>query len=90
MTTVQTRIREIANKEGFEVTPTRNGKPVKLTTNGILGPWPNRNKTRGTHSAKDFRDKFEEAYPGYSCDILEGSGTKAHGNTKLKQVRDTY
>jgi hypothetical protein len=52
--------------------------------------WPHRNKTKETHSVTDFRDKFKKAYPGYSCDVLEWDGSKAHGNTKLKQVRKNY
>jgi hypothetical protein len=91
MTTVQTRVREISNKEGFDIIiVTRNGKPVKTTRNGVLGPWVHRNKTRDTHSVSDFRVKFEQAYPGYSCDVMDGTGRKAHGNMFLKQVRATY
>ena len=56
----------------------------------FAAPWKHRNKTRDTHSVSDFRDKFKEAYPGYSCDVMDGKGGKAHGNTLLKQVRATY
>ena len=91
MTTVQTRVREISNKEKFDLTATRNGKPIKLTRNGVLNKaWPHRNKTKETHTVTDFQEKFKKVYPGYSCDVLEGDGSKAHGNTKLRQVRGTY
>ena len=91
MTTVQTRVREISNKEQFDLTVTRNGKPIKLTRNGVLKTaWPHRNMTKETHSVTDFQEKFEKVYPGFSCDVQEGNGSKAHGNTKLKQVRATY
>ena len=90
MTTVQTRAREISNKEGFEISVKRRGKYVKPTQNGVLGPWPHRNKTRGNYTAKDFREKFEAAYPGYSCDILSADGTAAHGNAALENIRSAY
>ena len=91
MTTVLTRLREINNKEGFDVWDVRrHGKIVRVTNNGVLGPWPHRNRTRDTHTVKDFRDKFAAAYPGYTCNVREGSGTLAHGNKSLKQVRATY
>jgi hypothetical protein len=91
MTTVKTRVREISNKEEFDLLVTRNGKPIRPTRNGVLkSAWPHRNQTRDTHSVTDFREKFKKAYPGYSCDVLEGDGSKTHGNTKLKQVRATY
>lgn len=88
MTTVQKRVREISNKEGFDLIATRNGKPINPTKNGVLKrAWPRRNKTPDTHSVTDFRQKFEKVYPGYSCDVLNKGGGKAHGNTKLRQVR---
>ena len=92
MTTVQTRVREISNKEGFDITATgKTGKPLKLTKNGVLKkPWPHRNKTPGTHTVKDFREKFGDVHPGYSCHVLKGNGSQAHGNMLLKQVRATY
>ncbi len=90
MTTVQTRVREISNKEGFDIIVTRNGKPVKVTRNGVLGPWPHRNKSKDTRTVTEFREKFSDAYPGHSCDVLDGNGAKAHGNMLLKQVRATY
>jgi hypothetical protein len=90
MTTVQTRVHEIWNKEGFMVAVTRNGKPVNIHRNGTIGPWPHRNKTRETHSVSEFKEKFEATYRGYSCDVLYANGTAVHGNTRLIAVRATY
>lgn len=90
MTTVQTRSREISNKEGFEISVVRRGRPVKPTKNGILGPWPHRNMTRSKYTVQYFREKFEAAYPGYSCEVLSGNGKAAHGNHTLGNIRDTY
>jgi hypothetical protein len=91
MTTVLTRISEIKEKEGFDVWNIRRGtRLVRVTSNGVLTAWPHRNKTRDTHTVKDFRDKFAAANPGCTCDVLDGSGNVAHGNTLLRQVRATY
>jgi hypothetical protein len=91
MTTVLTRLREINNKEGFDVWNIRlRGKIVRVTKNSVLGAWPHRNRTKDTHTVKDFREKFASAYPGYTCSVLEGSGAIARGNKSLKQVRATY
>jgi hypothetical protein len=74
MTTVLTRISEIKQKEGFDVwNIKRNGKVVRVTNSGVLRAWPHRNKTRDTHTVKDFRAKFAAANPGCSCDVLDGT-----------------
>jgi len=91
MTTVLTRISEIKQKESFDVwNVRRNGKLVNVAKSSVLNAWPHRNKTRDTHTVKDFRKKFAEANPGCSCDVLDGNGNVAHGNSLLRQVRATY
>jgi hypothetical protein len=90
MTTVSTRIREIANREHFDIVVTRNGRDIDVRRNGVLGPWPHRNKTGDTRSVAEFRQKFEKAYPGYSCDVLEGTGKAATGQKFLSAIRATY
>jgi hypothetical protein len=91
MTTVLTRLHEIKSREGFDIWNIRqHGRIVKVTKNGILVAWPHRNRTRDSHTVKDFREKFFVANPGCTCDVLEGNGAVAHGNKLLKQVRATY
>lgn len=90
MVMLQTRVREISNKEGFDLTVFRGRQAVNLRRNGVIGAWPHRNKTRDTYTVSDFRAKFAETYPGYVCDVLEGGGMVAHGNRSLGQVRATY
>ena len=90
MTTVQTRVHEIWNKEGFMISVKRDDQPVNIYRNGVIGPWPHRNKTRATHSVTEFQAKFEATYPGYSCDVLNANGAAAHGNTRLSAIRATY
>jgi hypothetical protein len=74
MTTVQSRVREISNREGFDITVTRKGKEVRLRSNGVLGPWSYRRKTKDSATVADFRAKFEAVYPGYCCIVETGLG----------------
>ena len=78
-------------REHFEIVVTRNnGRPVDLRRNGVLGPWTHRNQTRDSHTVAEFRQKFEESYPGYSCIVTEGTGKTATGQKSLGAVRTTY
>lgn len=92
MTTVQTRVRQIANKEQFDITAKRrsSGQPLGLRRNGEMGPWTFHRKTRDSHSVSEFKEKFEAAYPSLTCDVLKGDGTIAPGQMKLKALRATY
>jgi len=91
MTTVLTRISEIKNKEGFDIwNIKRHGRIVRVTNSGVLRAWPHRNKTKDTHTVNDFRGKFSSVNPGCTCDVMNGQGNVAHGNTLLGKVRATY
>lgn len=92
MTTVQTRVRLISNKEGFEIVVKRNstGKQVNIRKNGVLGPWSHSKKTKDNMTVAGFRTKFEEAYPGYSCIVEKADGTAATGQLTLGSLRAGY
>lgn len=91
MTTVQTRVREISDKEGFDITVKRSGKPISLRRNGVLKPYPFRRKLKDSATVEDWRrERFEATYGGYKCDVLKGDGTIAPGQMKLKALRATY
>ena len=93
MTTVQARVREIFDREGFDiiVKSNRTGKPVKVRKNGVLGTYPFRRKASGNATVADWRrDRFEATYPGFTCDVLKEDGKLAHGRTSLQTVRDDY
>ena len=93
MTTVATRVRAIANREGFDLIAKskRTGNPIKVAKNGVLGPYPFNKKLKDSKTVNDFkRERFENSYPGYSCDILLGDGKKAAPQTTLRAVRATY
>jgi hypothetical protein len=34
--------------------------------------------------------RFQQQYPGFDIEVLDGSGTACHGGTKLSTARDTY
>lgn len=91
MTMVVTRVREISDREGFDIIVTRRGKPISVKRNGVLDKYPFDRKLKGSATVETWRrDRFEAAYPGYSCEILMGNGKTARGNTNLKTVRDSY
>ena len=91
MTTVQTRMREIATVEGFDIIVTLNGAPVDPALNGVLGAYPYKKKLKHTCTVADWRrDRFEASYPGYSCIVLSENGTSAASQTSLRTVRETY
>lgn len=93
MTTVATRVREIGDKEGFDIiVTTTKGKRVDPAKNGVLkGSYPFEKKLKGTKTVSDWaRDRFEKTYPGYSCEVLKADGEVATGQTQLQTVRKTY
>jgi len=91
MTTVQTRARQIAEVEGFDVIVTQGGQVVDPTENGVLGAYGYTKALKHTKTVADWKqERFEPQYPGYSCHVLKEDGTKAAGNTALRTVRESY
>jgi hypothetical protein len=91
MTMVQTRARQIAELEGFEIVVLRDSVPIDPRANGLLnGRYPFEKKMRHSMSVADFRERFERTYPGFSCQVLNDDGTVAEGQTHLRTVRETY
>ena len=91
MTTVQTRVREISDLEGFDIVVTRDGAAVATTINGVLGRYPYERKSKHTMTVHEWRrDRFEAAYPGFSCDVLNGDGSHAAAQATIRTVRETY
>jgi hypothetical protein len=44
-----------------------------------------------TKTVNDFkRERFEEEYPGLSCDVLMGDGEIAASQANLRTVRESY
>lgn len=90
MTTVATRVRRISELEGFDIIVRANGADVDVTLNGLLAPWPRTKKSRSAWRVSQFKEKFSEIYPGYTCNVLLEDGTVARGNQHLSNVRETY
>lgn len=92
MTTVATRARNIADIEGFDIQVTRNGNPIDPKENGVLnGPYGFEKKLKHTKTVSEWKqERFEKAYPGYSCNVLTAEGEVAAGNTLLRTVRESY
>ncbi len=93
MTTAATRIREIAELEGFEVEILDNaGNPVDPATQGL--PSYSRNfekKAKSDWSISEWEEKrFKKVFPGYRAKVLKDNGNAANGNTKLQTVRESY
>ena len=91
MTTLATRMRELADLEDFDVQVLRSdGTVVDASTNGFPRYDYDR-RAKGTMTVADWKTaRFNTAYPGYSCKVLNGDGTEARGNTMLATVRETY
>ena len=91
MTTIQTRMRGIADLEEFDIIVTQNGNDVDPTLNGVLGRYPFDRKLKHTKTVADYkRERFEATYPGYSCKVLLGDGTIVAPQTNLRTVRESY
>lgn len=91
MTTVQTRVRQISDLEGFDIVVTKDGQRVDPTANGLLGAYGFDRKLTSAKRVSEWRQtRFEVTYPGYSCIVLHEDGSEAPANTLLRTVRETY
>jgi hypothetical protein len=91
MTTIRTRVRQIAQVEDFDIVVTEEGKPVNESQNGILGPYPFTKKLAGNKTVAEWRSRrFERIYPGYSCIVYDADGWTADDSTLLSAVRKTF
>jgi hypothetical protein len=91
MTTVLTRTRRIAEREGFDIIVRQHGNPVDPATNGILGGYDFVRKMKGTATIADWKaQRFQPTYPGFTCDVLRGDGTVATGQLSLDALRASY
>jgi hypothetical protein len=91
MTMLITRMRELADLEGFDVEVIdRAGVAVDQKQNGFARYDFDR-KMKGSATVSEWKEKrFSSAYSGYGCRVLKGDGTEAAGQTLLSTVRETY
>lgn len=91
MTTIATRSRRIADLEGFDIVVKQNGGAVDPGLNGVLNGYPYDRAAKYSLTVNDWkRDRFEATYPGYTCDVLNGDGSIAAGQTSIRTVRESY
>ncbi len=92
MTTVLTRTNQIFAREGFSIVVKnkKTGKRIKLGRNGVLGLYPYGRKLKNSATVADWRTRFENDYPGYTCDVLGADGKRATGQMLLETVRASY
>lgn len=88
MTTLATRKKEVEALEGFSIQIFEgSGALADLSTQG-LPAYAFARKAAGTMTVVAWRTtRFQQSYPGYTCEILHQDGTVAHGNTLLNKVR---
>ena len=88
VTKLATRKKEIEALEGFSIQIFDGfGKPADLNLQG-LPAYPYTKKAAGTTTVVAWKgSRFQQAYPGYTCDVLHKDGSVAHGNTQLNKVR---
>jgi hypothetical protein len=92
MALVSTRISEIKEKEKFSIKVFDLQRQEVPDENGKLGAYDGwKYKAEGKMSVTDWiKNRFEVQYRGYTCDVLMSDGSRAHGNSNLKTVRDSY
>lgn len=90
--TVQRVEKQIRSFEGFEVRFLHlDGRDVRGDLGGILGYSTYRRRAAGTSTVRDWIEtRFKPRYQGYDVAVLQGDGTRAHGNTVLKNLLATY
>lgn len=87
MTKLATRKKEIEELEGFSIDIFDGfGNPVDLETHG-LPAYGYKNRAAGSMTVLSWKNRFQQSYPGYTCDVLHKDGSVAHGNTKLENIR---
>jgi hypothetical protein len=89
MTKLATRKKQIEDLEGFEIEIFNGfGERADLDAQG-LPDYGYQRKAAGTMTVISWKTRFQQSYPGYTCDVLHHDGTVAHGNTKLRSIRGT-
>jgi len=84
-------MRELAELEGFDVEVVdEKGESVDLKTNGFQRFNYDRRAKSSMTVTEWKQTRFQTTFVGYTCQVLNGDGTAAHGNTKLESVRQSY
>lgn len=93
MTTAATRMREIAELEGFEVVILDgSGQPLDPKTQGLPSYRQAFQRAASNNwTVSEWKEqRFKDVYLGYDVQVLMDDGTIARGNTTLRTVRESY
>ncbi len=85
---VESRIRKI---EGFDVRILHaDGADMRSDRTGIP-QYIYERALKNSSNVRGWRDgRFRQSYPGFEVEVLDARGHRAHGNTLLGTVRDSY
>ena len=90
MATLRTRVREIANLEGFDLQVVRYGECVDECEGGFPA-YGFEKRLRGMATVADWKTlRFERIYPAMECRVFYADGTEANGDATLNAVRASY
>jgi hypothetical protein len=90
--TVQRVEKQIKAFEGFDVKILHlDGRDARGDLSGLPGYSHYRRRAAKTSTVRDWMEaRFKPRYPGYGVVVFLGDGSRAHGNTRLRNVLATY
>ena len=91
MTTLATRVREVADIEEFDIEVLdKNGNIVDPKKNGFP-KFNYEKKAKGSMTVSEWKERrFQKTYKGYDVRVLKADGAVANGNLKISTVRKSY
>jgi hypothetical protein len=91
MATVRAVEGQIWRLEGFKVRILHpGGVDVRSDRTGMPGYHFERAMKNSANVRSWVERRFLPTYPGFTVEVLDASGRRVHGNTRLATVRDTY
>jgi hypothetical protein len=67
-----------------------DGRDVRSDRTGMPG-WPYEKAAKDSWTVAEWRrERFNAVYPGFDVDVLDGDCNAVLGNTRLKNLRESY
>lgn len=83
--------KKIWDTEGFDVKIRKNGKDVRGDMNLPTNYESFQRSAKNDLTVNEWKtNRFKSTFPGFEVDVLDASGEKVTGNTKLANVRNSY
>ena len=91
MVSVRAVERRIRRVEGFRVAiRDRYGRDLRSDLQGLPG-YPFHRAASNSMTVSQWKEtRFQPAYSGYTCAVLDRQGNPVHGNTLLSTLRASY